>query len=277
MILDGKEVAKKVRSELAEKIQNENLKPKLAVILCGDDPASRVYVNIKSKACNEIGVEYEEYHLEKTTTQEYLLNLIDKLNNDKNINGILLQYPIPEGLNYEEAAEKISPKKDVDAFNPVNAGLLAMGIPNFVPCTPLGIMKLLEEYKIQVEGKKAIVIGRSNIVGKPMVQLLLNKNATVTVCHSKTKNLKEEVEQADIVIAAVGKRNIVTKDMVKKDAVVIDVGTNRDENGKLCGDVDFENVKDIASYITPNPGGVGPMTVAMLMNNIVKAYVDQNK
>ena len=198
--------------------------------------------------------------------------MIDKLNNDKNINGILLQYPIPEGLNYEEAAEKISPKKDVDAFNPVNAGLLAMGIPNFVPCTPLGIMKLLEEYKIQVEGKKAVVIGRSNIVGKPMLQLLLNKSATVTVCHSKTENLKEEVKQADIVIAAVGKRNIVTKDMVKKDAVVIDVGTNRDENGKLCGDVDFENVKDIASYITPNPGGVGPMTIATILTNVVKAY-----
>ena len=274
-IIDGREVAKKIREELKEKVQKEKIKAKLAVILCGDNDASRVYVNIKNKACKEVGIDFCEYNFSKDVTEKELLKKIEELNNDESVNGILLQYPVPKQISLEKAAEYISIEKDVDGFNPYNIGKLNMGNPNFIPCTPYGIMKLFEEYNINLEGKKAIIIGRSNVVGKPMALCLLNKNATVTVCHSKTKNLKEEVKNADIVIAACGKRKIVTKDMIKKDAVVIDVGTNRDENGKLCGDVDFENVKDMASFITPNPGGVGPMTVAMLINNVIEAALKQ--
>lgn len=274
-IIDGRKVAKKIREELKQRVQKEKIKAKLAVILCGDNDASRVYVNIKNKACQEVGIDFCEYNFNKDVTEKELFEKIEELNNDDSVNGILLQYPVPKQISLEKAAEIISIEKDVDGFNPYNIGKLNMGNPNFIPCTPYGIMKLFEEYNINLEGKKAIIIGRSNVVGKPMALCLLNKNATVTVCHSKTKNLKEEVKNADIVIAACGKRKIVTKDMIKKDAVVIDVGTNRDENGKLCGDVDFENVKDMASFITPNPGGVGPMTVAMLINNVIEAALKQ--
>lgn len=277
VLIDGKALAKKIREDLAQKVKEEKLKPYLAVILCGNNEASRVYVNIKSRACKEVGIEYEEYHLDENVTEEELINLIERLNNDKKINGILLQYPVPKQIDIEKIAELILPEKDVDGFNPYNIGKLASGHPAFIPCTPFGIMRMFKEYNIEIEGKKAVVIGRSNVVGKPMVQCLLNANATVTVCHSRTKNLEEELKQADVIIASVGQRRLVKEEMVKKGVVVIDVGTNRDENGKLCGDVDFENVKEKASYITPNPGGVGPMTVAMLMNNVVKACEEQQK
>ena len=270
-ILDGKSLAKEIRNNLKKKVKAENLRPNLAVILCGDDEASKVYVRIKSRACEEVGIEFAEYHLSSKTSQKELMELISKLNNDKNVDGILLQFPLPNGLNYDEAAENISPDKDVDGFNPYNVGRLTIGKPKFIPCTPYGIMKIFEKYKIELTGKKAVIVGRSNIVGKPMAQCLLAESATVTICHSRTKDLSKELREADIVIAAVGKKRIIKADMIKQGAVVIDVGTNRDENGKLCGDVDFENVSKKVSYITPNPGGVGPMTVAMLMHNVVKA------
>lgn len=270
-IINGKELAKEIRLNLKEIVEKENLTPKLAVILCGDDEASKVYVRNKSKACDEVGIEFEEFLLPSTTTQKELLDLIDKLNQDKEIDGILLQSPIPKGLNIEEAFEKIKPEKDVDGFNPYNVGKLCIGEDGFIPCTPYGIMKMFEKYNINLEGKKAVIVGRSNIVGKPMAQCLLSKNATVTICHSRTKDLKEELKDADIVIAAVGKRNVIKADMIKEGAVVIDVGMNRNDEGKLCGDVDFEEISKKASFITPVPGGVGPMTVAMLMENVVKA------
>ena len=272
ILIDGKELAKKVRGELKKKIEKENITPKLAVVFCGNNEASKVYVRIKSKACDEIGIKFEEFHLNEDVSESKLLGLIEKLNNDKSVNGILVQYPIPKQINLQNVAEAIDKNKDVDGFNPYNIGLLDSNNPVFVPCTPLGIMKMFEEYNIDLNGKKVVIIGRSNVVGKPMAECVLNSNATVTICHSKTKNLKNELLQADVIISAAGRRNIVTADMVKEGTVVIDVGTNRDENGKLCGDVDFENVKEKASYITPNPGGVGPMTVAMLMNNVIKAY-----
>ncbi len=270
-IINGKELAKEIRLNLKEIVEKENLSPKLAVILCGDDEASKVYVRNKSKACDEVGIEFEEFLLPSTTTQKELLDLIDKLNQDKEIDGILLQSPIPKGLNIEEAFEKIRPEKDVDGFNPYNVGKLCIGEDGFIPCTPYGIMKMFEKYNINLEGKKAVIVGRSNIVGKPMAQCLLSKNATVTICHSRTKDLKEELKDADVVIAAVGKRNVIKADMIKEGAVVIDVGMNRNDEGKLCGDVDFEEISEKASFITPVPGGVGPMTVAMLMENVVKA------
>lgn len=276
-LIDGKSLAKKIRSELANEVKKHNLNPNLAVILCGDDEASKVYVRIKSKACEEVGIEFEEYHLKTETTQKELLDLIEKLNNDEKVDGILLQFPLPKGLNYDDAAEKISPDKDVDGFNPYNVGRLTIGRPKFIPCTPYGIMKMFEEYKIDLLGKKVVIVGRSNIVGKPMAQCLLAESATVTICHSKTKDLTKELKDADIIIAAVGKKHLIKENMVKEGAVVIDVGTNRDENGKLCGDVDFENVSKKASFITPSPGGVGPMTVAMLMNNVVMAHKNKIK
>ena len=276
-IINGKELAKEVRLNLKEKVEKEKLTPKLAVILCGDNEASKVYVRNKSKACDEVGVEFEEFLLPNTTTQKELLDLIDRLNEDEKVDGILLQSPIPKGLNIEEAFERIKPEKDVDGFNPYNVGKLCIGEDGFIPCTPLGIMKMFEKYNIDLEGKKAAIVGRSNIVGKPMAQCLLSKNATVTICHSRTKDLKEELKDADVVIAAVGKREIIKADMIKEGAVVIDVGMNRNDEGKLCGDVDFEEVSKKASYITPVPGGVGPMTVAMLMNNVVKAYENKRK
>lgn len=273
-LIDGKKVSAKIRQELKQEVQNlkkNGITPKLAVIMVGEDKASRVYVKNKSNACNEIGIEYEEFLLSENIKMEKLIKLIKELNNRNDVHGILLQSPIPNHLDIKEAFNNIDPKKDVDGFHPNNVGKLVIGEDSFISCTPYGIIKLLEEYGIQIEGKNAVIIGRSNIVGKPLIQCLLNKNATVTICHSKTKNIQEITKNADILIAALGKAKFVKANMVKKDAVVIDVGINRNELGKLEGDVDFEEVKKYASYITPVPGGVGPMTIAMLMNNVVKA------
>ena len=278
-LIDGKELAKNIRQELKkenDKIKEKGINAKLAVILVGDDSASKIYVKNKSKACNDVGIEFEEILLDSNTTMDKLLNVIENLNLREDINGILLQSPIPKELNIQEAFEKIDYRKDVDGFNPINVGKLMIGQDGFIPCTPYGIVRMLEEYNIPVEGKNAVVIGRSNIVGKPLSQCLLNKNATVTVCHSRTRDIQNVTKNADILISAVGKINMVTEDMVKDGAVVIDVGMNRKENGKLAGDVDFENVKEKTSYITPVPGGVGPMTIAMLMNNVIKATKQQN-
>lgn len=280
MIIDGKELARKTREKL--KIECDNLKKegilsKLAVIMVGDDKASQIYVKNKSKACQEIGIKFEEYFLGNDIKQEELIELIQKLNLDKLINGILLQSPIPKSLDINEAFRIILPEKDVDGFNPINVGKLCLNQETFVSCTPYGIMKMFEEYDIDLTGKNVTILGRSNIVGKPLIQCCLNKNATVTVCHSKTKDLKEHTKNADIVISAIGKAKFVTADMIKDGAVVIDVGINRDESGKIVGDVDFEKVSSKASYITPVPGGVGPMTIAMLMNNVIKATKLQNR
>ena len=278
-LIDGKDLAKNIRQELKkenDKLKEKGINAKLAVILVGDDNASKVYIKNKSKACNDVGIEFEEILLDSNTTMDKLLNVIENLNLREDINGILLQSPIPKGLNIQEAFEKIDYRKDVDGFNPINVGKLMIGQDGFIPCTPYGIVRMLEEYNIPVEGKNAVVIGRSNIVGKPLSQCLLNKNATVTVCHSRTRDIQNVTKNADILISAVGKLNMVTEDMVKDGAVVIDVGMNRKENGKLAGDVDFENVKEKTSYITPVPGGVGPMTIAMLMNNVIKATKQQN-
>ena len=279
-IIDGKKLAKTTRENLrleVEELKENGINPKLAVIMVGNNSASQIYVRNKSRACDEVGIEFEEYLLPATTEQSELLNLIDKLNKQEDINGILLQSPISDGLDINEAFRKISPEKDVDGFHPVNVGKLVLGQDTFVSCTPYGIMRMFEAYNIDLEGKNAVVIGRSNIVGKPMSHCLLNKNATVTICHSRTKNLAEITKRADILVAAIGKAEFVKADMVKEGAVVIDVGINRTEEGKLKGDVDFENVSKKASYITPVPGGVGPMTIAMLMNNVVKAAKMQNK
>lgn len=275
-IIDGKKLAQKIRLELKTEAEKFKTRPKLAVILVGNDPASKIYVKNKNKACEEVGINYEEHVLEETTKMEDLLQLIDRLNSDDSINGILLQAPLPKHLEINRAFEEISPIKDVDGFNPINVGKLLIGEDTFISCTPYGIIKMLEEYNIPIQGKNAVVVGRSNIVGKPLAQCLLNKNATVIICHSKTENLSNYTKNADILISAVGKANLITADMVKEGATVIDVGMNRNDNGKLCGDVDFENVKEIASYITPVPGGVGPMTITMLMNNVIKAYKMQN-
>mgnify|MGYP003290700281 CR=1 FL=1 len=274
ILIDGKELAKKIRANLkieCEELKNKGISSKLAVIMVGNDPASKVYVKNKSKACEDVGIEYEEYLLGEDISQKELIDLIEKLNNDKTVNGILLQSPIPSNLDINEAFRTISPEKDVDGFNPVNVGKLVLNQYTFVSCTPYGIMKMFEEYNIDLTGKNLVILGRSNIVGKPLIHCCLNKNATVTVCHSKTQNIKEITKNADILISAIGKAHFVTADMVKENAVVIDVGINRTEDGKITGDVDFENVKEKASYITPVPGGVGPMTIAMLMNNVIKA------
>lgn len=272
-IIDGKTLAASVRESLkadVQKLKKKDIIPNLAVILVGEDKASQIYVKNKSKACQEIGINYEEFFLTQDTTMEQLLSLIDRLNAREDVHGILLQSPMPKHLNIDEAFGRISPKKDVDGFNPVNVGKLCLKQDGFVSCTPAGIMKMFEKYNIDLEGKNAVVLGRSNIVGKPMSLCLLNKDATVTICHSKTQNLADITRKADIIVVALGKPKFLTKDMVKEGAVVIDVGINRTENG-IVGDVDFENVKEVASYITPVPGGVGPMTVAMLMNNVVKS------
>ena len=273
-ILDGKLTSQKIKQNLKEEVDNlkkQGINPKLAVIMVGNDPSSKIYVRNKSISCNELGIEYEEHLLKEETTQEELISLINDLNNDKTVNGILLQSPIPKNLDIDEAFSTIIPEKDVDGFNPFNVGKLCLGQDTFISCTPYGVIKLLEEYEIEIEGKEAVIVGRSNIVGKPMIQCLLNKNATVTVCHSRTQNLGDVTKRADILVVAIGKERFITKDMVKDGAVVIDVGINRMDNGKICGDVDFEEIEKIVSYITPVPGGVGPMTIAMLMNNIVKA------
>lgn len=272
-IIDGKALAKRIRENLkleVDELKRQGIIPKLAVILVGNDSASQIYVRSKSKACEELGIEYEERLLSENIQMQELLDIIDELNERKDITGILLQSPIPRHLDINEAFRRISPKKDVDGFNPISVGKLCLNQDTFVSCTPFGIIKMLEAYNIDIKGKHAVVIGRSNIVGKPMALSLLNKDATVTICHSGTTNLKEITRQADILVVAIGKKQFVTEDMVKDGAVVIDVGINRTEEG-LFGDVDFENVKNKASYITPVPGGVGPMTIAMLMYNVVKA------
>ena len=280
VIIDGKNLAKKIRSNLkveCDKLKEKGIIPKLAVIMVGDNPASKVYVKNKSIACNEVGIEYKEYLLDANIKQENLLDLIKNLNNDETVNGILLQSPIPEHLNINEAFKAITYLKDVDGFTPSSVGKLCIGEDTFVSCTPLGVIKMFEEYNIDLNGKDVVILGRSNIVGRPLIQCCLQKNATVTVCHSKTKSLEEHTKRADVIISAIGKPKFVTADMVKNNVVIIDVGINRDENGKLVGDVDFENVEKKASYITPVPGGVGPMTIAMLMNNVIKATKEQYK
>lgn len=273
-LINGKEVSAMVKADVAKETQalaELGVTPGLAVVIVGDDPASRVYVNNKKKACEEVGFYSEEYALPSETTQEELLALINKLNEKCDIDGILVQLPLPKHLDEKAVIEAISPKKDVDAFHASNVGKIMIGDYKFLPCTPAGVMELIKSTGIEVSGKNCVVIGRSNIVGKPMAMLLLHSNGTVTICHSKTQNLKDLCRNADILVAAVGKAKFVTADMVKEGAVVIDVGMNRDENGKLCGDVDFDSVEPIASYITPVPGGVGPMTIAMLMKNTLTA------
>ena len=279
-IIDGKKVSSEVKANVKkltdELKETHGITPGLAVVIVGDDPASRVYVNNKKKACEAVGFISEEYALPAETTQEELLSLVDTLNNKESINGILVQLPLPKHLDDKAVIEAISPLKDVDAFHAVNVGKIMLGEYDFLPCTPAGVMEMLRSYEIPVEGRECVVIGRSNIVGKPMGMLLLHENGTVTICHSRTKNLAEVCKRADILVAAVGIPKFVKADMVKDGAVVIDVGMDRDENGKLCGDVDFENVKDKCSYITPVPGGVGPMTIATLMKNTLKACKLQN-
>ncbi len=273
-IIDGKELAKKVRKELkkeVEELKEKGVNPKLAVIMVGNDPGSTVYVRNKSKACEKVGIEFEEFLFDEKIEESELLDLIDKLNADDTVHGILLQCPVPKHIDVNKAFRRISPNKDVDGFNPINVGNLTIGEDAFISCTPYGVVKMFEEYNIETEGKRAVILGRSNIVGKPMIQCMLNKNSTVTVCHSRTQNIGEVIKEADIVIAAIGKPNFVKADMVKDGAVVIDVGINRLEDGSITGDVDYENVAKKASYITPVPGGVGPMTIAMLLNNVVKA------
>ena len=277
-LIDGKVISAAVKESVKKEVSS--LKEKgvsvgLAVIIVGEDPASKIYVANKKKACEQLGINSIEYALDANTTEEELLALIKNLNNDKNVNGILCQLPLPKHLDEKIIINAISPEKDVDAFHPHNVGRIMIGDYDFVPCTPAGIMEMLKYEAIEAEGKTCVVIGRSNIVGKPMGMLLLHKNGTVTICHSRTKNLTEICKEADILVAAVGKANFVTADMVKEGAVVIDVGMNRTE-GKLCGDVDFENVKEKASAITPVPGGVGPMTIAMLMKNTLTAAKRQN-
>lgn len=269
--LDGKALAAKIKERVRGEASTLPRRPGLAVVLVGNDPASRVYVTSKRKDCEECGFYSEEYALLENTSQEALLELVETLNRREDIDGILVQLPLPKHLDADAVIRAIDPSKDVDGFHPVNAGKLLIGQPGFLPCTPAGIMDLLKEYGIDPAGKQAVVVGRSNIVGKPMALLLLRENATVTVCHSKTPDLGECCRRADILVAAVGRRGIITADMVKEGAVVVDVAMNRDENGKLCGDVDYAAVSEKASYLTPVPGGVGPMTRAALMENTLLA------
>lgn len=278
-IIDGKAVAAQVRAGVAQEVaqlKEHGVTPGLAVIVVGDDPASRIYVNNKKKACAEVGIYSEEHALAADTSLDELIALVRALNSRGDISGILCQLPLPNGLDDRAVIENIAPLKDVDAFHPANVGRIMLGDYHFLPCTPAGIMELLHHYNISAEGKECVVIGRSNIVGKPMSMLLLHENGTVTTCHSRTRDLKAVTSRADILVAAVGKPKFITGDMVKEGAVVIDVGMDRDENGKLCGDVDFATVEPKASYITPVPGGVGPMTIAMLLKNTVTAAKIQN-
>ena len=274
-IIDGKAISAEVRREIAldtkRLIEKTGVTPGLAVIIVGEDPASQVYVRNKRRACEEVGFYSEAYELPEATTQEELEALVERLNGDKNIHGILVQLPLPKHLDEEKILLKISPDKDVDAFHPYNVGRIMIGNYDFLPCTPAGVMELIHRSGVSVSGKECVVVGRSNIVGKPMAMLLLHDNGTVTVCHSRTKDLAEVTRRADILVAAIGKADFFTADMVKEGAVVIDVGMNRRADGKLTGDVDFESVSRVASYITPVPGGVGPMTITMLMKNTLKA------
>lgn len=278
-IISGKEVSQKVKQQVKQEtgqLAAKGVNVGLAVVIVGDNPASRVYVNNKKKACEEVGFRSFEYALSADTSQEELLALVDKLNRDTEVNGILVQLPLPRHIDEKAVINAISADKDVDAFHPVNVGKIMIGEYAFLPCTPAGVMELIHSTGVEVSGKNCVVIGRSNIVGKPMAMLLLHENGTVTICHSKTQNLAEICANADILVAAVGKANFVTADMVKDGAVVIDVGMNRLDNGKLCGDVDYEAVAGKAGYITPVPGGVGPMTIAMLMRNTLTAAKQQN-
>lgn len=270
-IIDGKAISAAVKEQVRAEIEHDKLNVGLAVVIVGDDPASRVYVNNKKKACELCGIKSFEYALPADCSEEELLELIDTLNANSAVNGILVQLPLPAHMDEKRVIERISPLKDVDAFHESNVGKIMIGNYSFLPCTPAGCMELIHSTGIEVAGKECVVIGRSNIVGKPMAMLLLHENGTVTVCHSKTKNLAEVCRRADILVAAVGRPNFVTADMVKEGAVVIDVGINRLENGKLCGDVKFDEVSEKAGWITPVPGGVGPMTIAMLMRNTVTA------
>ena len=277
-IIDGKAVSAAVKEQVRDEIARDGIKAGLAVVIVGNDPASRVYVNNKKKACEFCGITSFEYALPEETTMKQLLELIDELNSDVKVNGILVQLPLPRQLDEKEVIARISPEKDVDAFHEQNVGKIMIGNYSFLPCTPSGCMDLIHSTGVEISGKECVVIGRSNIVGKPMAMLLLHENGTITICHSRTKNLAEVCRRADILVAAVGRPNFVTADMVKEGAVVIDVGINRLDNGKLCGDVKFDEVSEKAGWITPVPGGVGPMTIATLMKNtLTAAKLQQNK
>lgn len=272
MLIDGKKISKEIKDELKKKVEQykrDGIEITLAVIQVGNDPASTVYVGNKKKACEYIGIRSLAYELEENVTEKELLDLIEELNDRKDVNGILVQLPLPSHINEELVIKTIAPEKDVDGFHPQSVGALSIGQRGFVSCTPAGVIQLLKRSGIEIEGKECVVLGRSNIVGKPMALLLLRENGTVTICHSRTKDLKEVTKRADILVVAVGKPKFITKEYVKEGAVVIDVGIHRNENNKLCGDVDFQDVEPMVSAITPVPGGVGPMTIAMLMNNCV--------
>lgn len=273
IIIDGKKISTEIKDELKEKVASLNKDITLCVIQVGSDPASTIYVNNKKKACEYIGIKSLSYELPNETTEEELIGLVEELNNQPNVNGILVQLPLPKHINEDKIIQTIAPHKDVDGFHPENVGRLSIGQKGFVSCTPAGIVQLLKRYNIPIEGKECVVVGRSNIVGKPIAMLMLRENATVTVCHSRTKDLKEITKRADILIVAIGKPKFITKEYVKEGAVVIDVGIHRNEDNKLCGDVDFDDVIEKVSAITPVPGGVGPMTIAMLMHNCVKSGI----
>ena len=274
-LINGKEVAEKIKLQVKEEIKSLGKDVTLAVVIVGDNPASKVYVNNKKKACKLVGIQSLEYGLPENTSEDELLSLIDRLNNYNYVDGILVQLPLPRHINTDMVIERINPEKDVDGFTAINTGKLWLGQYDIAPCTAIGVIELLDYYNIDIAGKHCVIVGRSNIVGKPVAALMLERNATVTVCHSKTQNLYDITRTADILITAVGKPKFITRDIVKDGAVVIDVGINRDENGKLYGDVDFENVKDKTTAITPVPGGCGPMTVAMLMKNTLEAAKSQ--
>lgn len=274
-IIDGKAIAAKIREQLTRRVAEvgqQGVAPGLAVILVGEDPASKVYVSHKEKACQEVGIKSEVLRLPATTSEEELLQVVNDLNLRQDIHGILVQLPLPSAIREEKIIAKISPLKDVDGFHPVNMGSLLIGRPRLIPCTPLGCLKLIQDLGYDLAGKRAVVVGRSNIVGKPMAALLLQANATVTVCHSRTKDLAEVTREADVLVVAIGKANFITGSMVKEGALVLDVGMNRLPNGKLAGDVEFDSVSQVAGWLTPVPGGVGPMTIAMLLNNTLEAF-----
>ncbi len=278
ILLDGKSLSEKIITSLKDDIADLKIKPSLTVILVGDDKASEIYVKNKEKVSKKIGINSNVIRLPKDIDESELLKIIDKLNNDESINAILVQLPLPKHINSNNIIESIKPIKDVDGFHPYNIGKLSMGLVSYsIPCTPLGIINILQEYNIDLESKKVLIIGRSNIVGKPLFYLLLNKNATVTIAHSKTVNLKSLTLDSDIIISAIGKPKFITTDMIKQGSIIIDVGISRLDNGKISGDIDFENVKEKCKFITPVPGGVGPMTIAMLMKNTLHLYKLQNK
>jgi methylenetetrahydrofolate dehydrogenase (NADP+)/methenyltetrahydrofolate cyclohydrolase len=274
-IIDGKKIAQEIRDEIKNKIKDFKQKPGLAVVLVGEDEASKIYVKNKEKDCQEIGFYSEVHRLPEKTTENELLDLINNLNNSKKIHGIIVQLPLPDHIKEELVINSILPEKDVDGFTYINAGKLLTGNNGLLPCTPAGCIELIKRTGIDIKGKEAVIVGRSNIVGKPMAILLMQNHATITVCHSKTKDLKEITKRADILVAAIGRAKMITAEMVKDNAIIIDVGMNKDEHGKLCGDVDFDNVKEKVSFITPVPGGVGPMTRAMLMKNTLEAFLLQ--